>query len=202
VEEERPLPDETLRTFIAIELDETLHTALKQVQDKLKHQSPAGSVKWVAPDGIHLTLKFLGDTLRGRLAEIEAALDAACAGLSPFEFSVAGCGCFPNTRRPRVVWVAVRDHGSGLARLHAAVELHIVPLGWPREKRAFSPHLTLGRIKRSATNQDATMVGQVVARSVIEQIGRQRVTALSLIRSDLRPSGAVYTELARMPLGQ
>lgn len=194
------MSDEILRTFIAVELDETLLIAIRRVQEKFKRQSPAGSVKWVAPHGIHLTLKFLGATPRGRLPEIEAALRAACTGFAPFEFSVEGRGCFPNVRRPRVVWVAVHDRGSKLARLHAAVESHIVPLGWPAEKRSFSPHLTLGRISRRATSRNAAAVGQVVEQSVVEQIGVQQVTALRLIRSDLRPSGAVYTELFRAPL--
>ncbi len=122
---------EILRTFVAIELDEPLRTAIMRVQGKFRRLAPPGSVKWVAPDGIHLTLKFLGDTPPSRLGEIEAALRAACAGVAPFEFSVEGRGCFPNTRRPRVVWVAVRDKGQMLARLQTAIEQHVAPLGWP-----------------------------------------------------------------------
>src|SRR5512136_2317736 len=116
---------ETLRTFIAIELEEPLRIAIARVQGKFKRQAPPGSVKWVAPEGIHLTLKFLGDTPASRLGEIEAALTAACAGFAPFEFSVEGRGCFPNFRRPRVVWVAVRDKGRTLSLLQAAVEKSI-----------------------------------------------------------------------------
>ena len=92
---------EILRTFIAIELEEPLRIAIARVQGKFKRQAPPGSVKWVAPEGIHLTLKFLGDTPASRVGEIEAALRAACAASAPFEFSVEGRGCFPNTRRPR-----------------------------------------------------------------------------------------------------
>ena len=90
------MPDEILRTFIAIELEEPLRIAIARVQGKFKRQAPTGSVKWVAPEGIHLTLKFLGDTPASRVGEIEAALRAACAGSAPFEFSVEGRGCFPN----------------------------------------------------------------------------------------------------------
>jgi 2'-5' RNA ligase len=195
------MPDEILRTFIAIELDQPLRIALRQIQDRFKRQAPAGSVKWVAPDGIHLTLKFLGDTPQSRLPEIEDALRTACTGFAPFEVTVEGRGCFPNTRRPRVVWVAVRDRGQMLVRLQAAVEKHVAALGWPPEARAFSPHLTLGRVARGADSRTAAAVGQVVEKSVVEQIGVQRVTGVSLIRSDLRPTGAVYTPLINVALG-
>lgn len=194
------MPDEILRTFIAIELDEPLRLAIGRVQGKFKRQAPPGGVKWVAPDGIHLTLKFLGDTPASRVPEIEAALRTACAGVSPFEFVVEGRGCFPNCRRPRVIWVAVRDRGQSLARLQAAIEKHVAPLGWPTEERGFSPHLTLGRVARGANAAVEAAVGQMVEKSVVEQIGSQRVTAVSLIQSDLRPMGAVYTPLAHVAL--
>lgn len=194
------MPDEILRTFIAIELEEPLRLAIARVQAKFKRLAPPGSVKWVVPEGIHLTLKFLGDTPAGRLGEVEAALRAACRGCAPFEVSVEGRGCFPNCRRPRVVWVAVRDKGRTLALLQAAVERQIAPLGWPTEARGFSPHLTLGRVSRGAKPAEETAVGQIVENSVVEQIGVQRVTAVGLIKSDLRPAGAVYTTLARVQL--
>ncbi len=194
------MPEETLRTFIAIELDEPLRAALGRVQAKFKRLAPPGSVKWVALDGIHLTLKFLGDTPASKMAEIAAALKAACEGFAPFEFTVEGRGCFPNFRRPRVVWVAVRERSQTLARLQAAIEQHVAPLGWPTEERGFSPHLTLGRVTKGATAAEEATVGQVVEKSVVELIGGQRVTAVSLIKSDLRPTGAVYTTLVSVAL--
>jgi RNA 2',3'-cyclic 3'-phosphodiesterase len=194
------MPDEILRTFIAIELNEALHVALRSVQEKLKRQTPPGSVKWVGPDGIHLTLKFLGDTPASRIHEIEAALRVACTGLEPFEFSVEGRGCFPNFHRPRVIWVAVREKSTSLTRLQAAVERTVAPLGWPTEARSFSPHLTLGRVNKGADEPMAAAIGQAVERTVIEQIGLQRVTAVSLMQSDLRSTGAVYFRLLHIPL--
>jgi len=194
------MPDEMLRTFIAIELNETLRIAIARVQGKFKRLAPPGSVKWVASEGIHLTLKFLGDTPASRVGEIEAALRLACADRAPFEFSVEGRGCFPNTRRPRVVWVAVRERGQALARLQVAIERHVAPLGWPTEERGFSPHLTLGRVAKGASPAAEAAVGQMVEQSVVEQIGAQRVIAVHLIASELRPAGAVYTTLVSVPL--
>jgi 2'-5' RNA ligase len=194
------MPDVVFRTFIAIELNQQLRSALRNVQDKLKERTPPGSVKWVAPDGIHLTLKFLGDTPVSRIPDIEAALKAACIPFQPFEFSVEGRGCFPNFRRPRVVWVAVREKGQTLARLQVAVERTVAPLGWPTEDRAFSPHLTLGRVAKGADSRTVAAVGQAVEESVVERLGLQTVTAVSLIRSELRPTGAVYSRLLHAPL--
>jgi RNA 2',3'-cyclic 3'-phosphodiesterase len=194
------MPDEILRTFIAIELDETLRAAIARVQGKFKRLAPPGSVKWVAPEGIHLTLKFLGDTPASRLGQLEAALRTACTPYTPFEFSVEGRGCFPDTRRPRVVWVAVRDNGQMVTRLQTAVERYVAPLGWPTEERGFSPHLTLGRVSKNAAPAEVAAVGQMVEKSVVEGIGVQRVTAVNLIASDLRPAGAVYTTLVSVPL--
>lgn len=192
--------EEILRTFIAIELDEPLRQALGRVQGKFKRQIAPQDVKWVAVENIHLTLKFLGDTPVGRLPDIEAALQAACAGHAPFEISFEGRGCFPNFRRPRVIWVAVRDKGQALLRLQTDVEKYIVPLGWPTEERGFSPHLTLGRVARGAERATAEAIGQIVEKTVVEQIGVQRVTAVSLMQSDLRPSGPIYTRLLHVPL--
>lgn len=196
------MPDEILRTFIAIELDEALRIAITRVQDKFKRQVPPGSVRWVAADGIHLTLKFLGDTPEGRVPEVEVALRRASAGIEPFEFSVEGRGCFPNVHRPRVIWVAVRDKRQALAPLQAAIEVQVAPLGWPTEARAFSPHLTLGRIARSATPSEQAAVGEIVEHSQVGEIGAQHVSGVSLIKSDLRPGGAVYAALRHVSFGQ
>lgn len=194
------MPEETLRTFIAIELDAALQAALGRVQSRYKRQIDPRDVKWVAPENMHLTLKFLGDTPASRLSEIEAALQAACAAHAPFEISIEGRGCFPNFQRPRVIWVAVRDRGQALARLQADIERTVAPLGWPTEERGFSPHLTLGRVARGASRDAEATIGRAVEKSVVEQIGVQRVAGVSLMRSDLQPSGPIYTRLLHTPL--
>lgn len=195
------MPELTLRTFIAIDLDEEVRDGLSRVQGKFKRQAPPGSVKWVAPHAIHLTLKFLGDTPVSQISKVADALAQACEGIPPFELSFEGRGCFPNMRRPRVIWVAVREVGSRhLGQLQAAVEQHVAPLGWPTEERGFSPHLTLGRVSRNAGGGAEVAIGQMVERSVVEQIALQRVVSVHLIKSDLRPAGPIYTQLATVHL--
>ncbi|MDH7487665.1 MAG: RNA 2',3'-cyclic phosphodiesterase [Anaerolineae bacterium] len=191
----------TLRTFIAIELDDQVLRALAAVQSKLEAALPPRSVRWVRPEGIHLTLKFLGDTPAARLEEVQRALAAAAARVAPFSFSVEGLGCFPNPRRPRVIWVGVKEPTGALARLWQAVEAEVAPLGWPTEARGFQPHLTLGRVQRHVSSADLRALGELVEKSEVGRLGSMTVRAVSFIRSDLKPTGAVYTTLAEAHLG-
>ena len=159
-------PELTLRTFIAIEFDQEVRDGLSRVQGKFKRSAPDGAVKWVNPEAVHLTLKFLGDTPVSKISKVADALAAACEGLDAFDLSIEGRGCFPNCRRPRVIWVAVRDlSGSTLVRLHAAIEQIVSPLGFPTEERGFSPHLTFGRIARSASPAAEAAIGQLIKKS-------------------------------------
>jgi 2'-5' RNA ligase len=185
----------TERTFIAIELDEDLKSNLLRLQNRLREQVSPRSVRWVRPDGIHLTLKFLGDTPVEQLENVKKALAEAAAKIGPFTFTVGGLGCFPNLHRPRVVWVGLQEPTGALLRLQKAVEAHVAPLGFPTEKRPFSPHLTLGRVQRNISNSQAREVGEVVAATTPGTIDEMAVVAASYIKSDLRPSGAVYTVL-------
>ena len=191
----------TLRTFIAIELDDELGKNLRGLQSHLREQMPPRSVRWVRPEGIHLTLKFLGDTPAEKVDGVKVALAQAAAEVSPFTFTVGGLGCFPTTRRPRVVWVGLQEVTGALARLRDAVEAHVAPLGFPTEKRPFHPHLTLGRVQRHASKSEVRKIGEVVAASAIGTIDEMSVTAVRYIKSDLRPSGAVYTTLLEAELG-
>lgn len=185
----------TLRTFIAVELDEDLNGHLARVQDRLRGQLSPRSVRWVRQGGIHLTLKFLGDTLPDQVEAVKIALGKAVSGLSPFTLTVGGLGCFPNARRPRVVWVGLYEPTGALSRLRDAVEDQVAPLGFPTENRPFHPHLTLGRVQRNASQSEVREVGEVVQASAIGNLYEMTVKQVSYIKSDLKPSGAVYTTL-------
>jgi 2'-5' RNA ligase len=185
----------TLRTFIAIELDKELKEDLGRLQDRLRSQMAPGSVRWVRPGGMHLTLKFLADTPLDKVEKVKVALAQAAEEVSPFTFTVAGLGCFPNTRRPRVLWVGLQEITGALVRLRDAVEAHVAPLGFPTEGRPFKPHLTLGRVQRRASKSEIREIGEVVAASVADIRGEMAVQDVLYIKSDLQPSGAVYTTL-------
>ena len=189
-----------VRTFIAIELDETINAALADLQEQLKAEVPRGSVRWVKPGGIHLTLKFLGDVPANRIEEVEQALTQACVGFPAFSFSVGGLGCFPNPRRPRVVWVGVQEESGTLAGLQKAIEDGMEKLGFAPEGRKFHAHLTLGRTQRRASSGDVRRLGQLVTEMEIGELGQMEARVVSLMKSDLKPTGAVYTRLAEARL--
>jgi 2'-5' RNA ligase len=189
-----------IRTFIAIELDESIKDGLTRLQEGLKGEVPQGSVRWVRPASIHLTLKFLGDVPADQIGEITRALERSCQGFAPFSLTCGGLGCFPNLKRPRVVWVGVHEETGTLAQLQKAIEANVAPLGYPTEKRKFSPHLTLGRVQRRVSSSDLHRLGEQVGSSEIGTLGQMEVRSVNLMRSDLRPSGAVYTRLAEVKL--
>ena len=190
---------EPMRTFIAIELTPPILDRLGDLQARLRQDLPPRLVRWVRPQGIHLTLKFLGENPASEVDAVSAAMANVCAAHAPFTLSVHGLGCFPNLRRPRVLWVGVEEPAGVLAALQRDVERVLVPLGFPPETRPFSPHLTLGRAKGGARGQIEALgkaVGQAKAR-----IGEMPVAEVHLMRSDLLPGGAVYTALSVARLG-
>jgi 2'-5' RNA ligase len=189
-----------LRAFIAIELAPEILRRLGALQARLREEVPEGLVRWVKPEGIHLTLQFLGDVPAVRIEGTAEAMRQVCMAHAPFPFAVGGMGCFPDVRRPRVVWVGVEEPDGALVGLQHAIVQAMKPFGFAPEKRPFSAHLTLGRVRegRPAALQ---ALGARVAQGGPE-IGRQTAVEVHLIRSDLRPSGAAYTTLAVAPLSR
>jgi 2'-5' RNA ligase len=183
------------RLFVAIELPSSVLVQLAEAQDSLKKRTPPGTVRWVNPKGIHLTLKFLGDVPVTKRSSLEQALTTAVEGHAPFMLSTGGLGCFPNTNRPRVVWIGLRNQVEVLSALRDATERLIAPLGYPTEDRPFSPHLTLGRVQREARRDDVQRLGESIANFPAPPAQQWQVTSVSLIRSELKPTGAVYTPL-------
>lgn len=195
-----PSQTEVHRLFIAIELPDAVRLALRRMQTRLEQADREAIIRWTNADGIHLTLKFLGETPAGQEAAIRRALHEAAQGHASFALELAGMGCFPNTRRPRVVWAGVSGALDALSALHDAVERTVAPLGYPTDIRPFSPHLTLGRVRQGASPTGLAALGSSIDRvGEYEPVGWQ-VTGLSLMRSDLRPSGAVYRQVAHIPL--
>ena len=154
----------------------------------------ARDVAWVARDNVHLTLRFFGGVEAERLARIQTALAAAAAVSQPFDLEVRDLGAFPTPSRARVLWAGVGAGGEPMAARAARIDAALAPLGFPPEAREFSAHITLGRVR---TPRASPALGDALHAGIL---GRQRVTAASLMRSDLSPRGARYTELARLKL--
>ncbi len=191
---------ETIRAFITIPLPHLLLEKLTALQRKLEQQVPPRSVRWVRAEGIHLTLKFLGDTPTEKLPDIKRALAAVARHAPPCTFTVEGLGCFPNPRRPRVVWVGMQEPTGRLAALQDGIEEVMAPFGYPPEGRGFTPHLTLGRVRRRTPRSDAARVGEVVTSTTVGSLAEVPADHFALIRSVLKPTGAEYTTLEEFPL--
>jgi len=189
-----------IRAFIAIELPDSLKDGLTKLQERLQEQAPPRAVRWVRPEGIHLTLKFLGPTPVDQIESLTEALISACAPFSPFTCTIGGLGCFPNPRRPRVIWVGVEEPTGVLQQMQRAIEDACADLGFKRERRGFHPHLTLGRLRDRTPSADLHTIGGLIQKMEIAPLGTLAVRGVSLIRSELRPTGAVYTTLREIDL--
>jgi 2'-5' RNA ligase len=181
-----------MRLFAAVNLPPELRQAIHAAAAPLRDTRLA--VKWVDPDGVHLTLKFLGDVVDERLPEIGAALDRACAGMRGFPVALGGFGAFPSGRRARVIWLGC-EAAPPLELLQHAVEREYAALGFPVEGRPFRPHLTLGRARdRGGVRGLETLLETTTFDAP------WAVTAVDLMESVLTRGGARYTPRHRVPL--
>jgi 2'-5' RNA ligase len=219
----------TVRLFVAVELPDDVRDALDAAADALQRAGVDEGLRWVRPEGIHITLKFLGATPEPGVPAVEDALRRALAGAKPFELQPEGFGAFHGGRNPhfrrqfpreayptnlRVLWVGVAGDTGALAGLASRVEGALAPMGFPTEKRAFSAHLTLARVRDDATpdvmRRLSAALEPFLSKSRVT-VGRYdparvprfpafRVERVSLMRSTLQRGGAVYDAIAVVPL--
>jgi 2'-5' RNA ligase len=190
---------ELVRTFIAVEIPPSVQQELARIQERLKQGRLP--VRWVAPEKVHLTLKFLGEISPEQVTAVGEATARVAADSQPFDLEAVGIGVFPNVRRPRVVWVGVEGDLGVLRRLQAYLETALAGLGFSPERRPFSAHLTMGRVRRRTSPGDARHVGEVVTGLQVSSLGRWRVDEIVVVRSDLRPTGPIYTPQRVASLG-
>ena len=190
-----------VRAFIAIDLPASLRLQLAKRIDDLRKLMGDLPVRWVRANGIHLTLKFLGDTELERIPHVKQVLLNVAKSNPVFSIRLPALGCFPNSHRPRVVWLGVEEDSGLLLALQAATIAACRELGFQPETRPFSPHLTLGRVRRDAEPKSLIELGQAVEREESEPLGTLSVEEICLFQSDLRPDGAVYTRLSAAQLG-
>ena len=190
---------ELVRSFIAIELPAEVRAELASIEEKLKVRRHS-FVKWVDPESIHLTLKFLGSVSGETIPEIVEAMSLVAQPVSPFTLQIGGTGAFPNWQRPQVVWVGVGGEMGRLTTLQRELEAALSPLGFPPESRSFSPHLTLGRLRERVTPEDRRRFGLWAQSVKFEASLSFEVNAVRLMKSQLTPSGPIYSELALVKL--
>jgi 2'-5' RNA ligase len=188
-----------IRAFIAISLSPEIYNSLDQVVAHLQERLSEAPIRWVVVRNIHLTIKFLGEVSVSNLELLTKILHSEASHHSPFDISVGDLGAYPSIKRPRVIWVGVKSPPE-LHALQRGVETETTRLGYARENRDFSPHLTLGRISRSANSADIRRISDVLGNCKVGYLGAARVQGVNLYRSDLKPSGAIYTEIFSAPL--
>jgi 2'-5' RNA ligase len=186
--------DGNLRAFIAFELPEKIRAAIADYVQPLRNLP--GRVSWVKPENIHLTLKFLGDTPVKRIDGISDALREAVRGVQPMLAKISDSGVFPNERRPRVLWIGIEESTGALQRLAAAIDNRMHDFGFKKEGRGFSPHLTIGRVREGS-------VDKIIAAMRERPFAAQEVewNEITLMQSELRPGGSLYTPLCKIKLG-
>jgi len=191
--------DAPIRAFIALDIPTATKSTLGEVIRSLTPQVPGG-VRWVDPGAVHLTLKFLGNVEPAQVDGIVEALRRPAA-VSPFRIWLSGLGVFPNERRPRVLWVGLDGDLASLRELQEEISGEMSGLGFPREARPFSPHLTLGRVQDRVSDGVRRRIGAAVSSTSLGPAESWLVDSVHLVRSHLAPGGATYTTLASASLG-
>jgi 2'-5' RNA ligase len=175
-----------IRAFIAVQLPAEAKKELGLVADVLAGQVPERSVRWVKPDLMHITLRFLGETAVSKLDTIFQVMDRIANDQTALKLHLHGTGCFPNAKRPRVIWVGLAGQVPELAGFKRGLDSGLVDLGWEMEERPFKPHLTLGRVKDARKLPGLSWDVDVKEREI-------PVTAVHLIESQLTRKGPIYT---------
>ncbi len=186
----------TIRAFIAFELPAAVISLLQRVQQDFKRL--AIRARWVRPENIHLTLKFLGDITPDDVDKIGAAMAVAAAELPPVALSVRGIGVFPGVKRPRVIWVGLAGDIRSLLAFQSRLEQKVFEAGFPKENRSFKAHLTMGRLKQAP---DPALIRRMITDYATLSSGEFTLKQVILFKSDLKPSGAVYSKLKQVDFG-
>jgi len=187
------------RAFIALEIPTQTHQEISLKTAWLQKDLDTQLVRWVSPENIHLTLKFLGDITNSKIEQVSQKLSELAGRHEKHKIIVSGLGIFPNMRRPRVIWIGIQAPET-LKALHQDLEAETAKLGFPLEKRSFNPHLTIGRVKQHISPPKIEGIRNAISYTNIGFIDTVEVENLHLFKSDLKSSGAVYTKLYSAPL--
>lgn len=188
-----------LRAFIALEIPISIQAAIHQQTIGLRKSVDPSLLRWVPSENLHLTLKFLGDVSTTNLQFVTQMLTRETEKQPCFSVQFGGLGAFPNPRRPRVIWIGLHAPET-LATLYRSLEAAAARLGYSPEEKPFSPHLTIGRVKQTVSPSGLQRISSALEATHIGPIGRVDVAAVHLMKSDLKPTGPVYTRLFSAPL--
>ena len=188
-----------IRAFIAIDLPQPIQDSIEKQTQRLRQSLGNDVIRWVPAHNMHITLKFLGKTADSHLDFLKQMLTRSAQSITQFDLQISGIGSFPTSKRPRVIWIGIHAP-AGLTSLQKQVEENATRLGYEKEERPFSPHLTLGRVRQGTTPKEVQKIGEVINSIQLGKIGTARVDSIHLYKSDLHSDGSVYTKLFSTPL--
>jgi RNA 2',3'-cyclic 3'-phosphodiesterase len=188
-----------LRTFIAVEIPLHVQKLIQQATESLHKELGSGLIRWVPVQNIHITLKFLGDVSPTSVDHLTQILRAEADTCPAFDIAICGLGSFPSLRRPRVLYIGIQAPAEFEA-LYRGIESACARLGYESEERGFSPHLTIGRVKQDASAVDQQRIRRALEGTKIDSLGTARVNSVHLYKSELKPTGSVYTQIFSAPL--
>jgi RNA 2',3'-cyclic 3'-phosphodiesterase len=188
-----------LRTFIAVDIPSHIQQLIQQRIEPLRKSLGAALVRWVAPESVHLTLKFLGDVAPANIQMLSQMLGAEADVVHAFDIHVNGLGCFPSRKRPRVLFIGIQAPAE-LEALYRGIDSACARLGYESDQRDFAPHLSIGRVRQDIPVAGQQQIRAALEASVIDALGTARVDSVHLYKSDLKPGGSVYTKLFSAPL--
>ena len=190
---------DSLRAFIAIDIPAGIKKVLT-LQTANLHAQAGRSVRWVASENMHLTLKFLGELSPANVELLSQTIQSECSQHPPFEIVVSGLGRFPNLRRPRVIWAGLQVP-LDLGRLQRRIELEAARLGYPPEDKPFSAHLTIGRVREQVSFEEMKAIETALSGMSAGEFGRFTAQTVTLFKSELQSAGPLYTPLFSAQLG-
>ncbi len=187
--------EKAIRAFLAIDPPEEIFKEIIKIQERLR-KAIQGDIRWVRPEGIHLTLKFFGYVYESDIENISRVVKDGVANMKALLLNVRNIGAFPSVNRPRVLWLGIDGDTDALITLQAEIDAGFQEYGFKKEVRPFRPHLTLARIKEP---KGLVGLAEAVKKNEDYIAGSFTVTGLTLFKSDLKPTGAIYTKLAHFP---
>jgi len=185
----------SIRAFLAIDPPQEIYNKIIKIQEHLK-KSIRGDIRWVRPEGIHLTLKFFGYIYDSDIANISNVVKDNVVNMKPLSLNVRSLGAFPSVNRPRVLWLGIDGDTDAVVNLQMEIDAALEGYGFTKENRPFKPHLTLARIKEP---KELIGLAEAIKKNDNYVAGSFSVSGLTLFKSDLKPTGAVYTKLSYFP---
>ena len=189
--------EKSIRSFLAVDPPQEIIDAIGMIQDRLR-KNIQGDIRWVRPQGIHLTLKFFGTISESDVANISRVVENTTSTIAPFTLGIKRVGAFPDVKRPRVLWLGLDGDIDVLIQLQKEMDKGFQECGFQKEDRTFRPHLTLARVKEP---KGVIGLAKIVEKSEDYKAGSFTVSSLTLFKSELTPKGAIYTKLALFAFG-